>query len=50
MNRSFVLAMAWLASITYLAAQTGILETPPLYRGPASEVSGVFITPVAGIP
>jgi len=50
MKQSLMLAAAWLAAATYLAAQAGIRETPPLYRGPITEVSGVFVTPVAGIP
>ena len=50
MKQSFVLAAVLLAGATWLAAQAGILETPPLYRGPNTEVSGVFVTPVAGIP
>jgi hypothetical protein len=50
MKRSSVLAATLFASATWLAAQAGIHETPPLYRGPKTDVSGVFVTPVAGIP
>jgi hypothetical protein len=33
-----------------LAALQEISEQPPLYRGPVTEVQGVFVTPVAGVP
>jgi hypothetical protein len=35
--------------ITGLHAQ-GVREVPPLYRGPVTQVQGVFVTPVAGAP
>ncbi len=50
MKRASLLAAALFTGATWLAAQAGIREIPPLYRGPISEVSGVFVTPVAGIP
>lgn len=50
MNQSFVLAAALLSGAIPLMAQAGVREMPPLYRGPVSDVQGVFVTPIAGIP
>ena len=38
------------ACVGTLAAQQGVRETPPLYRGPVTQVQGVFVTPIDGAP
>lgn len=48
MPKSLLIAGCMMAAVT-LSAQT-VRETPPPYRGPATHVNGVFVTPVAGAP
>lgn len=51
MKRKPLLAMGVLfAGAACVLAQEGVRQQPPLYRGPATDVQGVFVTPVAGIP
>jgi hypothetical protein len=47
--------IAWLAAVTALGAPLGFSQDtstlkPPLYRGVTVHVSGVFVTPVPGVP
>ena len=51
MRRNLFLTSALLAvSMAVLPAQQGVREVPPLYRGPVTQVQGVFVTPIAGVP
>ncbi len=51
MQRFLSLTAAFLvAGAATLLAQEGVRETPPLYRGPVTQVHGVYVTPVAGVP
>jgi hypothetical protein len=51
MQRGFLWVPALLAGCAALVhGQQGVREVPPLYRGPATQVQGVFVTPVAGAP
>jgi hypothetical protein len=51
MQRFLHLAMALLVvGIATLHAQDGVREVPPLYRGPMTQVQGVFVTPIIGVP
>lgn len=45
------LLLLMLAATAFAAsAQEAVREQPPLYRGPVDQVSGVFVTPIAGVP
>jgi hypothetical protein len=51
MKRNHLLPVAiLLLSAAFLPGQEGVRQLPPLYRGPNTEVQGVFVTPVAGLP
>ena len=40
----------FIVSLSGMHAQQGVREVPPLYRGPVTDVRGVYVTPIAGVP
>ncbi|MGA7339706.1 MAG: hypothetical protein WBE72_02920 [Terracidiphilus sp.] len=51
MHRSLLLTPVLLAgALAFASAQQGVSDTPPLYRGPVTQVRGVFVTPISGVP